>query len=162
MSTSSIQFKGYAANRLQRSAIVTTTTVLLNLFLGTFQLFMGNIGFSSNKTHNKGWGSLKNLKSAEIDDLYSSLSKIEDLVRVFLVFVGKNTFNDYQVLKPFYLPLSYPDGKCFSFEFKRDDSIPLELGIEFNKTLMKQNNIRDMDVFFKDPINSVGFISSKV
>ena len=56
---------------------------------------MGNIGFSSNNTHNKGWGSLKNLKNPEIDDLYLSLSKIEDLVKVFLVSAGKDKLNDY-------------------------------------------------------------------
>ena len=123
---------------------------------------MGNIGFSSNKTHNKGWGSLKNLKNPEIDDLYLSLSKIEDLVKVFLISARKDKLNDYQVIKPFYMPLSYPDGKCLSFEFKRDGSVPLELGIELNKTFVKQYNISDLDVFFKDPFNSVGFISSKV
>ena len=130
---------------------------------GTFELFLGNIDFGDNDAHNKGWGSLKNLESAEIGDLYSSLSNIGDLVqRIFLVSVGKNSFNDFEYLKPFYLPLSYPDGKCFSIEFKRDDSVPLELGILLNKTSMKQNNISDLDVFFKDPFNSVGFISSKV
>ena len=125
---------------------------------------MGNIGFSSNKTNNKGWGSLKNLKSAEIGDLYFSLTNIEDLVQgSFLVSAGRrNTSNNFELLKPFNLPLSYPDGKCFSVEFKRDDSVPLELGIVLNKTFMKQNNISDLDVFFKDPSNSVGFISSKV
>ena len=123
---------------------------------------MGNIGFSSNKTNNKGWGSLKNLKNPEIDDLYLSLSKMEDLVKVSLVSVGKDKLNDYQHIKPFYLPLSYPDGKCFSFKLNRDDSVPLELGIELNKTFVKQNNISDLDVFFKDPFNSVGFFSSKV
>ena len=56
---------------------------------------MGNIRFSSNKTHYKGWESLKNLKTAEIGDLYLSLSKIEDLVKVFLVSAGKDKLNDY-------------------------------------------------------------------
>ena len=125
---------------------------------------MGNIELGDNNdTRNNGWGPLKNLESSEIGDLYSSLSNIGDLVQsIFLVSVGKNSFNDFEYLKPFYLPLSYPDGKCFSIEVKRDDSIPLELGILLNKTFMKQNNISDMDVFFKDPFNSVGFISSKV
>ena len=124
---------------------------------------MGNIGFSSNNTHNKGWGSLKNLKSSEIGDLYSSVSNIGDLVKsIFLVSVGADTFNHVEFLKTFYLPLSYPDGKCFSVEFQRDDSVPLEMGIILNKTSMKQNKIGDLDVLFKDPLNSVGFISSKV
>ena len=124
---------------------------------------MGNIAFSDIDAHNKGWGSLKNLESAEIGDLYSSLSNIGDLFQeIFLVSVGKNSYNDVEYVKPFYLPLSYPDGKCFSVEFKRDDSVPLELGIVLNKTSIKQNNISDLDVFFKDPFNSDGFISSKV
>ena len=124
---------------------------------------MGNIGFSSNDTYNKGWGSLKNLKISEIGDLYSSLSNIGDLVKsIFLVSVGEGTFNNFEYLKTFYLPLSYPDGKCFSVEFKRDDSVPLEMGIILNKTTMKENKIGDLDVFFKDPLNRVGFISSKV
>ena len=124
---------------------------------------MGNIAFSDIDAHNKGWGSLKNLESAEIGDLYSSLSNIGDLFQeIFLVSVGTNSYNDVEYVKPFYLPLSYPDGKCFSVEFKRDDSVPLELGIVLNKTSIKQNNISDLDVFFKDPFNSVGFISTKV
>ena len=124
---------------------------------------MGNIGFRSNDTYNKGWGSLKNLKTSEISDLYSSLSNIGDLVKsIFLVSVGEGTFNNFEYLKTFYLPLTYPDGKCFSVEFKRDDSVPLEMGIILNKTSMKQNKIGDLDVFFKDPLNTVGFISSKV
>ncbi len=123
---------------------------------------MGNLGFK-NKTEIKGWGSLKNLERNEIGDLFSSLSNIGDLVRFFfLVSVGPDKINNIEYLKPVYLPLSYPNGKCFSIEFKRDDSIPLEIGIGLNKTFMKQNNISDLDVFFKDPFNSVGFISSKV
>ena len=123
---------------------------------------MGNLGFK-NKTEIKGWGSLKNLERNEIGDLFSSLSNIGDLVRFFfLVSVGPDEINNIEYLKPVYLPLSYPNGKCFSIEFKRDDSIPLEIGIGLNKTFMKQNNISDLDVFFKDPFNSVGFISSKV
>ena len=124
---------------------------------------MGNIGFSSNFTYNKGWGSLKNLKRKEVGDLYSSLSDIGDLIQsIFLVSVGEDTFNHFEYLKTVYLPLSYPDGKCFSVEFTRDDSVPLEMGIILNKTSMNQNNMSDLDIFFKDPLNSVGFISSKV
>ena len=123
---------------------------------------MGNIGFSSNNTH-KGWGSLKNLKSSEIGDLYSSLSNIGDLVKsIFLVSVDEDALNNLQFFDPFYLPLSYPDGKCFSVELKRDDSVPLEFGIILNKTVLQQNNVSDLDILFKDPLNSVGFISSKV
>ena len=63
---------------------------------------MGNIGFSSNDTYNKGWGSLKNLKISEIGDLYSSLSNIGDLVKsIFLVSVGEGTFNNFEYLKTF-------------------------------------------------------------
>ena len=134
------------------------------VLLGTFELFMGNIGFVSKKTY-KGWGSLKNFKrkSTEIGDLYSSLSDIGDLIQsIFLVSVGEDTFNHFEYLKTVYLPLSYPDGKCFSVEFTRDDSVPLEMGIILNKTSMNQNNMSDLDIFFKDPLNSVGFISSKV
>ena len=65
---------------------------------GTFELFMGNIELGDNNdTQNNGWGSLKDLESAEIGDLYSSLSNIGDLVQsIFLVSVGKNTFNDFE------------------------------------------------------------------
>ena len=123
---------------------------------------MGNLRFK-NKTVIPGWGSLKNLERNEIGDLFSSLSNIGDLVQfIFIISVGQDEIHNIEYLKPFYLPLSYPNGKCFSIEFKRDDSIPLEIGIGLNQTFMKQNNISDLDVFFKDPLHSLGFISSKV
>ena len=154
-----MQQKGFKGRSLYSYHTLKTQRFVL---LGTFELFMGNIGFSSNETY-KGWGSLKNLKSTEIGDLYSSLSNIEDLVKsIFLVSVGKDELIDVQFLKPFYLPLSYPDGKCFSVEFKRDDSVPLEFGIVLNKTILQQNNIIDLDILLKDPLNSVGFLSPKV
>ena len=65
---------------------------------------MGNIGFSSNGTYNKGWGSLKNLRRKEVGDLYSSLSDIGDLVQsIFLVSVGEDTLNHFEYLKTVYL-----------------------------------------------------------
>ena len=72
--------------------------------------------------------------------------------------MGKDELNHVQNLNPFYLPLSYPDGKCFSVEFKRDDSGPLEFGIVLNKTILQQNNIIYLDILFKDPLNSVGSV----
>ena len=72
--------------------------------------------------------------------------------------MGKDELNNVQNLNPFYLPLSYPDGKRFSVEFKRDDSVPLEFGIVLNKTILQQNNIIDLDILFKDPLNSVGSV----
>ena len=119
---------------------------------------MGNT--FTNITYNKGWGSLKDLQNT---DLYPSFSNIGDLVKkVVFIYVGEDRLNQYEELTPFYKPLSYPEGKCISFEFKRNDSVPLEIGILLNKTTMKQNNISDVDVLFKDPNNSVGFLSSKV
>ena len=43
-----------------------------------------------------------------------------------------------------------------------EEFIPLELGIYLNKTYMEENSIKDIDISFKDPLNNVGFISSKV
>ena len=38
---------------------------------------------------------------------------------------------------------------------------PVEMGISVNKTWMLENNISDINVYFKDPINNVPFISPK-
>ena len=38
---------------------------------------------------------------------------------------------------------------------------PVEMGISVNKTWMLENNITDINVYFKDPINKVPFISPK-
>ena len=38
---------------------------------------------------------------------------------------------------------------------------PVEMGISVNKTWMLENNITDINVYFKDPINNVPFISPK-
>ena len=42
------------------------------------------------------------------------------------------------------------------------DSTPVELGISLNSTWMNNNNISDVNVYFKDPVNSVRFIAPKV
>ena len=42
------------------------------------------------------------------------------------------------------------------------NSTPVELGISLNSTWMKNNNISDVNVYFKDPVNSVRFIAPKV
>ena len=38
---------------------------------------------------------------------------------------------------------------------------PVEMGISVNKSWMLENNISDINVYFKDPINNVPFISPK-
>ena len=39
---------------------------------------------------------------------------------------------------------------------------PVEFGISLNFTWMSLNNIKDIDVYFKDPINNVNFVTPKV
>ena len=39
---------------------------------------------------------------------------------------------------------------------------PVEFGISLNFTWMSLNNIKDVDVYFKDPINNVNFVTPKV
>ena len=51
----------------------------------------------------------------------------------------------------------------FSFKTEEEfDRIPLEFGISLNKSWMSKNNITDVNIFFKDPINSINFRISKV
>ena len=109
-------------------------------------------------------GIFENLESPVTGDLFPSLANIGDLVPfLFSLSVGPDKLNRLEEYKPYYLPLSYPNGKCFGIEFKRDNSIiPLELGISLNKTFMTLNNISDLDIYFKDPLNSVGFLSPKI
>ena len=47
-------------------------------------------------------------------------------------------------------------------EINQDSSSPIELGIQLNSSWMMKNNVSDVNVYFKDPVNSVRFISPKV
>ena len=44
----------------------------------------------------------------------------------------------------------------------QEKSFPTELGIRLRSKWMEENNITDVNVYFKDPVNSVRFIAPKV
>ena len=42
-----------------------------------------------------------------------------------------------------------------------DGLAPVEVGISVNKTWLAQHHVTDINVYFKDPVNNVPFISPK-
>lgn len=52
----------------------------------------------------------------------------------------------------------------FSFSYPEEMKAykPVEFGISLNFTWMFLNNITDVDVYFKDPVNNVNFVTPKV
>ena len=51
----------------------------------------------------------------------------------------------------------------FSLKIERKEELtPMVFGLYINQSLLRQNNITDMNIYFYDPINAVRFIPSKV
>ena len=45
---------------------------------------------------------------------------------------------------------------------RKDELTPMVFGVFINQSLLRQNKITDMNIYFYDPINAVRFIPSKV
>lgn len=150
--------------------------------LETFDMYVGNIypmednlGF---KDARLGWDSLSN---ESMSNVTLTSERIQNLIDI--VFLQSRTTKDkvyYNKLEYKLIAVSYPLGQClrykikiykilrsfqylFSLKIERNEELaPMVFGLYINQSLLRQNNITDMNIYFYDPINAVRFIPSKV
>ena len=136
-----------------------------------------NIGF---KDARLGWDSLINDSSRNVTLTSEGIQNLIDMV--FLQSKTKKGKVYYNKLEYKHIAVSFPLGQCLRYHFKKlikletrslvfqfslkiernEELVPNVFGLYINNSLMRQNNITDMKIYFYDPINAVRFGPSKV
>ena len=146
------------------------------MYVGNIYPREDNLGF---KDTILGWDSLYN---DTIEDLTLTSESTQNLLDVvFLQSLNKEREFYYNKLSYTGLPISYPLGRClrlvlnyvltdkanyrFLFSIKIEETeelTPIVFGLFINQSLLKLNNITDINIFFNDPLNDIKFAPSKV